>query len=145
MRCAELVSLVYWGVMHKILIPLLALLLVLVLIAFYAYGNLEAPYYAVYLSSGDLYFGKLHRFPRLSLTDAWFLERSTEQGNALRIANFREAFWQPQGTLFLSEKNILWLAPLSPDSRVIQYMKNPASGELPPAQVLPALPLAPGR
>ncbi|MBI4159703.1 hypothetical protein HY504_00895 [Candidatus Wolfebacteria bacterium] len=87
-------------------------------------------YYAVYLETGDLYFGKISRFPRLALTEAWFLERGAAQ-ESIKLARFDEAFWQPRGTLLLNNNNIVWMAPLAPGSRIIDYMKNPASQEPP--------------
>jgi len=40
---------------------------------------IENPYYAVYLQTGDMYFGKLSRFPKLTLSDVWFLQRNIDE------------------------------------------------------------------
>jgi hypothetical protein len=59
-----------------LLIVLIGVLIYLIL------GNLkkasEDNYYAVYLRTGDLYFGKISWFPKFSLTDVWFLQRATD-------------------------------------------------------------------
>ena len=50
-----------------------------------------SPYSAVYLSTGDIYFGTLVWSPSPHLEDAWFLQRSTNaEGNAT-VAYIRSA------------------------------------------------------
>ncbi len=38
----------------------------------------QQDHYAVAMNSGELFFGKLHRFPRLSLSDVWLPQRAAE-------------------------------------------------------------------
>ncbi|MBI3638636.1 hypothetical protein HY227_02745 [Candidatus Wolfebacteria bacterium] len=82
-------------------------------------------YWAVYMTTGDVYFGKLHYFPKLSLTDVWFLDRTSgDPQNPIKVSEFNKAFWGPDGRLYLNEKNILWKVKMRPDSQVVEYIKN---------------------
>ena len=88
-------------------------------------GIFERPYYAVYLDTGDIYFGRLNYFPRLSLTDVWFLRRNAQDSqNPLSLSKFRDAFWGPEDRMELNYKNIVWMAKLKNDSEVIKVMRN---------------------
>lgn len=115
--------------LNKILLAVVAVLLVaLGVIIYWQKVGFEKPYWAVYLDTGDLYFGKLNKFPRLSLSDVYFLQRSpNDQQNPLSLAKFSQAFWGPEDKIYLNEKNIVWKAKLREDSQVVQFIKNPQS------------------
>jgi len=85
-------------------------------------------YTAVYMTSGDIYFGKLHWFPREYLSDALYVVRSTGQsGQAqLGLATFKSAFWNPVGDIYLNPAQILFTAPLRNDSQIVAAIQNPA-------------------
>ncbi len=84
-------------------------------------------YTAVYLASGDIYFGKLYWFPSPKLVDAWLLQRSVDQQNQpqLGLVPFKNAFWKPQGDIYLNSKQILFWAPVAADSQVATALANP--------------------
>jgi len=86
-------------------------------------------YTAVFLTSGDVYFGKLSWFPWPKLTKAWFLQRSVDQQNQpqLGLAPFSSVFWGPAGDVFLNPKQILFWAPIASDSSVAKAIENPDS------------------
>ena len=85
------------------------------------FGN---SYYAVYFTSGDLYFGKLNYFPRPALTDVHFLERGgAADQSSLKVAKFSQAFWGPEDKIYLNDQNILWKAKLKKDSPILQSIK----------------------
>ncbi len=86
-------------------------------------------YWAVYLSTGDLYIGKLSYFPRLHLSDVWFFQKTSDVQNPLNLAKFSQAFWGPGDELYLSEKQIIWKNKLSETSQVISYIKNPQTAQ----------------
>ena len=94
-------------------------------------------YTAVFLVSGDVYFGKLSWFPWPRLTNVWFLQRSVDKENQpqLGLAPFSSVFWGPAGDVYLNPKQILFWAPIKPDSKVAQAIENPASiqQQAPPA------------
>jgi len=85
-------------------------------------------YTAVYMTSGDIYFGKLHSFPKPYLTDALYVTRSTGQNNQTQIglATFKAAFWSPVGEIYFNPAQVLFTAPLRNDSQIIAAIQNPA-------------------
>lgn len=121
----------------KFLIPGMVIVLVLaiglgfVFSKFSMFGGAKPQYAAVYLTSGDLYFGKLSRFPKFSLDDAWFLQPGGEQGPGL--ARFEDAAWKPAGSIHFNSENIAFWTLLAADSPVIQAIE----GRIPPS-VMPA-------
>ncbi len=97
--------------------------------------SLQRPYYAVYLRTGDMYFGHLSRFPRLALTNVYFLQQTQNGGKTgLTIQQFKKAAFAPQDKIELNRSNVIWIAKLQPDSQIVQYIE----GKLPPAS--PAAP-----
>lgn len=86
-------------------------------------------YTAVYMISGDIYFGKLHSFPKSYLTDALYVTRSTGQDNKpqLGLATFKSAFWSPVGEIYFNPSQVLFTAPLRNDSQIVTAIQNPAS------------------
>jgi len=86
-------------------------------------------YTAVFLTSGDVYFGKLSWFPWPKLSKAWFLQRSTDEKNQPQIglAPFSSVFWGPEGDVYLNPKQILFWAPIKSDSNVAKAIENPDS------------------
>lgn len=69
-------------------------------------------HYGVYLTSGDIYFGELVRFPSLAIKDAYLLVR---KGEGIEPASFRDAFWKPTGLVQLNYRNVIWIAPMDED------------------------------
>lgn len=126
--------------LNKILLGLVVVLLVAVgALIFWQKFGFEKPYYAVYLSTGDLYFGKLSHFTRVSLSDVWFLQRNPEDTqNPLSLTPFKGAFWGPEDELYLNSKDIVWKVKLKSDSPVLSYIKNPQAGQPSQQQVQPS-------
>ncbi len=86
-------------------------------------------YSAVYLSTGDIYFGKLDWFPWPRMTDVWFLQRSVDQQNQTQIgvAPFPSAFWKPIDEIYLNPKQVVFWTSLRNDSQVAQALANPSA------------------
>ena len=104
---------------------LIAVLIFLVASAFWMTANLsktkvESKYSAVYLATGEIYFGELHRFPRSYLSNAWLLQRSdpTEDSSGISIIPFNQAFWGPIDKIYLNPEQIIFTAKLRNDSQV---------------------------
>lgn len=93
-------------------------------------ANPAAPsgYTAVYMTSGDIYFGKLHWFPKPYLTDALYVTRSTGQNGQtqLGLAAFTSSFWSPVGDIYFNPSQVLFTASLRNDSQIIAAIQNPA-------------------
>jgi hypothetical protein len=87
-------------------------------------GSKDSDYVAVYMNSGDVYFGQLARFPKLTLANAYTLQRTDDQNTPFTLVKFKEAFWGPQGDIELSEDNVLWIAELGEDSQVLKSIRE---------------------
>ncbi len=85
----------------------------------------QKTYYAVYLDTGDLYFGELSTFPHWSLSNVWYLQRNS-QGNS-SLAQFSKSPWGPDGTIQLNKDKIVWSAKISDMSQLIPYLNGTAS------------------
>jgi len=116
---------------NKILLVIAILLFVVLgLTLYWQLGGFKQSYWAVYLNTGDLYFGQLHRFPTLSLSDVWFIQRNAQDTtNPFTLVKFEQAFWKPENKIYLSEKDIVWKAKLQADSPILDTIKNSAAAQ----------------
>ena len=119
---------------------ILLLSIVILAIAIYiSFGgkniSLKRPYYAVYLRTGDMYFGHLCRFPRLALTNVYFLQQTQNKGKVgLSLQQFKKAAFSPEDKLVLSRANVVWITKLQPDSKVVQFIEGKLPQASPSAQ-----------
>ena len=126
----------------KIIISVLVLLVVLIIagiwIGMWFTSQLQpvspsgaSPYTAVYMTTGDIYFGKYNRFPKPHMTDVWFLQRTTDQSNQQKfgIVPFANAFWGPVDTVNFNENQILFWANLRNDSQIVKVLENPSAAQ----------------
>lgn len=109
------------------------------LLAWLQFGN-KNNYYAVYLTSGDLYFGRLETFPTFSMDNAYLLQvdpKNTQ--NPYSLSSFSNAFWKPEGSIEFNRSNVLWMAKISAASPLSSLIANPSSANaLPQAPALPS-------
>ncbi|MCL4437511.1 hypothetical protein M1513_00535 [Patescibacteria group bacterium] len=84
-----------------------------------------SPYSMVYLSTGDVYFGKLDMFPWPTITDAWALQKNSNgQPSIVPLKNL------PYGLndeIRLNPKEIVWWSRLTADSQFAQALANPSA------------------
>jgi hypothetical protein len=90
--------------------------------------NREVPYVAVYLDTGDIYFGQLSYFPRLSLKDAYHLQSVPDPnnpvgGSSLQIVPLRTSIWAPERLLLNPDKVVL-VAKIGKDSQVMRVIRQ---------------------
>lgn len=89
-------------------------------------------YYAVYLRTGDIYFGRLVRFPAFGLAQVYMLQAN--QGNTqnpLSVQKFSNVFWGPEDFMRINREEVVWIVKLRSDSSLAQlFTTNP---ELTPA------------
>jgi hypothetical protein len=109
---------------NKILLVVITVLVVAIVLGLLwywrtYYGN---QYYAVYLDTGDLYFGKLSTFPDLTLSNVWYLQRDSQGNNSL--SELIKAPWGPEGSIKINRDKIVWTAKLSDVSQLIPYIEN---------------------
>ncbi len=88
-----------------------------------------SPYSAVYLSTGDIYFGKLDWSPAPHMEDAWFLQRGTDsKGNpTVGVYPFSQVTWGPSGDVYFNSQQIIFWTRLSATSSIAQLIANPAA------------------
>jgi len=88
-----------------------------------------SPYSAVYLSTGDIYFGKLSWSPAPHMDDAWFLQRSTDaKGNpTVGVYPFSQVAWGPSDTVYFNSSQIIFWTRLNSTSSIAQLIANPAA------------------
>lgn len=97
-----------------------------VLVALVGYQTLfaESAYSAVYLRSGDLYFGKIVRFPYFGLKNVYMLQATQDPTNPLRIQKFSQVFWGPEDYLRLNREEIVWHTHIRSDSQLAELLKT---------------------
>lgn len=115
--------------LNKILLAVVVvLLLVLALIMwkpdFFKQASFYKPsYYAVYMTSGDLYFGQMCWWRPHVLKDARMIQREQASENEqpkLNLVKLSDAIWGPIGDLKLNEKSVMWRSKLGDSSQVVQ-------------------------
>jgi len=119
---------------NKVLLIVIVVLLV-ILAGFVIVKELVgAPTYtAVYLKTGDLYFGKLVRFPYFGLKEPYMLQvNQSNQQNPLSVQRFKNVFWGPSDLLKINRSEVVWYTTLRSDSDLAKtFTQNP---ELVPQQ-----------
>ena len=106
-----------------LLILVIILLLTLVGVIYWQKVGFQKSYYAVYLETGDLYFGKLSKIPRYTLSDAYLLQRNlNDSEKPYSLQRLEQVFWQPENKIELNPDKIVWVAKLKPGSEVMNFL-----------------------
>jgi len=106
------------------------LLVIIIVLAVYIFvfnknynWQIERPYYAVYLRTGDLYFGHLSKFfSKYTLTNVYLLQRDSS-GN-FSLQKFSQSVYQPEDKLILNRDNIVWISKIQKDSPLIPILEG---------------------
>lgn len=109
--------------LNKILIGLVVVIIVAAGAIIY-WQKSGSGYAAVYLSTGDVYFGKLSRFPKMALTNVWFLAKSE---NGFSVNQLTKAVWGPEDKIVFNRDNVVWVAALDKESQLLEALENPES------------------
>lgn len=112
--------------LNKILLAVvIVLLVVLVVIVGWKYIAGGPSYYAVYLRTGDLYFGELSTFPSFSLSHVYMLQvNSQNQQNPVSIQKFTNVFWGPEDSISINRNEVVWYTRLASDSKLAQLVQS---------------------
>ena len=124
---------------NKLLLINIILLAIIAFLAVYVFVfnkniNFERknPYYAVYLQTGDMYFGKLSRFPKLALSDVWYLQRNIqEEQGGFDLIKFSNAMFGPTDKMEINKENVVWISKLADDSQVVTFIQTAPQPTLP--------------
>jgi len=89
-------------------------------------GIFSKPYSVVYLSTGEIYVGKLSTFPRLILKDAYLLQlvpdAEDSSQSSYQLVPLSSTLWSPQ-KIYLNDDQVVFTAPVRDDSKVAQTLK----------------------
>ena len=111
---------------NKVLVGLVVVLVIaLGGVLYWQKGGFEQKYSAVYLNTGDIYFGKLSRFPHMTLHDVWFLQKGQSAEQGVGLSKFEKAFWGPEDEMIINDENVIWTTELKDDSEIVRAIKNP--------------------
>jgi hypothetical protein len=94
----------------------------LVILAGAAVSIFYKPYMAVYLVTGDMYFGKTNVFPCVKIQDPWFLQRAED--GSLTLEKFTDAIWAPENGMKINRKHIIFISKLSESSPIIAAIEE---------------------
>ena len=99
---------------------------------------------AVYLTTGDLYFGEVVKFPKYGIKNPYFIQTNTQDpNNPVSIQRFQNVFWQPEGFMNLSSDKVIWTAHLNSEGDLADLLANNPT-LTPPASTGPTGAGAPG-
>lgn len=113
--------------------PLLINIILLAIIAFLAVYvfvfnkdinfEMKRSYYAVYLQTGDLYFGHLCKFfSKYTLTNVYLLQIDQKGGSSLQ--KFEQSAFQPEDKITLNKENIVWVSKIKNESPLIPILEG---------------------
>lgn len=115
---------------NKPLLINIVLLAIIALLAVYVFVfnkniNLETKksYYAVYLQTGDLYFGHLCKFfSKYTLTNVYLLQR--DQNGEMSLQKFEQSAYQPEDKMVLNKENVVWFSKIKNESPLIPILEG---------------------
>jgi hypothetical protein len=130
---------------NKILLAVVIVLLVaLAAVLAWQFWFKTPTYYAVYLRTGDLYFGELTTFPYFGLKHVYMIQvNAQDKTNPVSLQKFTNIFWGPTDFMRINRNEVVWYTQLSPQSQLAQLIANnpnlmPTNANVPqPAPVSP--------
>ena len=88
----------------------------------------EEPYYAVQMENGDLYFGKMTRFPKFGLRDVYIVQSVSDPtnplGSSLRVTSLDQATIWKADKIELNDDKIISISKVGEGSQVMQAIKG---------------------
>ncbi|MDP3974876.1 MAG: hypothetical protein Q8P88_01120 [Candidatus Jorgensenbacteria bacterium] len=130
---------------NKALVWVVAVLAVaLIAVVVWQFSGVGSPLYAVYLRSGDLYFGELVRAPYFGLKKVYLLQVNAGNAeNPVSVQKFTNVFWSPEDFIKINRDEVVWMTRVSDESQLVQVIRAnpglvpsaPAGGTTPLSQV----------
>lgn len=111
---------------NKILLAV-AIVLLLILVGILVWQNWfsKPVYHAVFLRTGDLYFGQLSRFPSFGLSHVYMLQvNSQNKDNPVNIQKFSNVFWGPEDFMKINRDDVVWYTQLKSDSQLVRVIET---------------------
>ena len=124
----------------SLIIFIVVIVLLVLAFGFYVYSELnisKKPWSVVYLTTGEIYVGKVSHFPKLQLFDAYILqivtppEAKTEEGiqekpkTSFQLTPLKDALWAPK-KLYLNPKQVVFYGPIEENSKVAEAIRGAA-------------------
>ncbi|MBI3888606.1 hypothetical protein HY311_02335 [Candidatus Nomurabacteria bacterium] len=82
-------------------------------------------YSVVYMTTGEVYVGKLSTFPDLQMTDGYILQVTKDPANAaqngFQLNPINQALWAPQ-VMHINRQSVVFYGPLLPTSKIAQTL-----------------------
>lgn len=86
------------------------------------------PYYAVQMENGDLYFGKITRFPKFGLKEVYIVQSVADPtnplGSSLRITPLNQATIWNTDRIELNRDRVVSISKVDEGSEVMQAIKS---------------------
>jgi hypothetical protein len=88
---------------------------------------------AVYMTTGDIYFGKMDWLPWPRLRNVWYIQRgvNADQQPQVSLAQFKEVFWTPIDEIRLNPKEIIFWTMVEEGSEMAEALKDPEAFKQP--------------
>ncbi len=111
---------------NKVLLSVVIVLLVaLVAVLAWQFWFATPSYYAVYLRTGDLYFGELTTFPNFGLSHVYMLQvNSQDKQNPVSVQKFTNIFWGPEDFLNINRNEVVWYAKIDPQGQLASLLAS---------------------
>ncbi len=81
----------------------------------------------VYLSTGEVYIGKLSTFPQLKLTDIYLLQVTKDKNDPTKsnfqLTPIKKAIWAPK-YLYLNKDQVIFYGPIKKSSRISEALSK---------------------
>ena len=116
----------YMSKINKILVGLIVVLAIAIIVigaVWYLWGGSGNNYYAVYLDTGDLYFGTLSRFPHMTLSNVLYLQKDP-QSQSTSLQDFSKVAWGPENKIEINSNKVVWMAKISDISQLIPILSG---------------------
>ena len=109
----------------KIAVVVLIVVLIVALVYFKKNGSSGDEYSIVYLTTQEVYIGKLTTFPDLQLKNAYILQVTKdpkdETKNNFNLQPIKDALWAPK-SLHLVKDNVVFYGRLLPESEIAKTL-----------------------
>lgn len=142
-------------ILHKYFVVGLVVLIAAIFVGAFFWWNGtggKSAYTAVFLKTGDLYFGKLQRFPSYGLKQPYLLQINKDNPqNPVSLQSFKNVIWGPEDFININREEVVWTASIRSDSNLAKILDtNPdlsaSQQQVPPPQVTqPAATSAPAQ
>ncbi len=89
----------------------------------------EKPYYVVYLTTGEIYVGRLSYFPKMEMTDVYLLQTvrdpNDQTKSGFQLAPLKDAIWSPK-KIYLNSDQVVFSGPVDENSEVAKTLNKAA-------------------